>query len=95
MASKPQLDTEASSQLREVCRDIAARRFTLEQWSAIESSDEFQTDCLVGGFEALESAFTFSYYDSSRTEWWFGLTLSQAETIAVGAPIEVELRAPA
>ena len=51
MLHATQLDSDAQAQLVAICREIAARRLSLDEWSAVESSDEFQSERLVGGFE--------------------------------------------
>ena len=94
MHQATQLDSDAQTQLVAICREIAARRLSLEQWSAVESCDEFQSERLVGGFEATEGQFTFSYFDVADTEWWFNLTLDQALGAAEGNGVVVALRKP-
>jgi hypothetical protein len=94
MNQATQLDSDAQTQLVAICREIASRRLSLDQWSAVESSDEFQSERLVGGFEATEGQFTFSYFDVTDNEWWFNLTLEQALGVAQGNGVVVELREP-
>ena len=94
MSGTAQLDSDSVAQLAEICRAIAARRLSHEQWSQVESSDEFQSDSLVGGFDATEGLFTFSYFDGAGIEWWFDLTLERALAAAEGRGVSVELRKP-
>ncbi len=94
MSIAKRLDSEAATQLLEICQAIAARQLSLAQWAAIESSDEFQSGRLVGGFEATEGAFTFSYLEAGGAEWWFNLTLEHALAVASGESVNVELREP-
>jgi hypothetical protein len=89
-----QLDSESAAGLREICHAIAARRLTLVEWAAAESSDEFQSGRLVGGFDATEGLFTFSYFEAGGTEWWFDLTLERALAAASGEGVDLQLRKP-
>lgn len=45
------------------------RNLDLEQWSLIDSSDQFQTENYSGGFDSTENEFTFSYFDENRNEY--------------------------
>lgn len=87
-----QLDSDAQTELVAICHEIASRGLSLDQWAAVESDDEFQSERLVGGFEATEGEFTFSYFDLADTEWWFNLTLDQALGVAEGNGVVVKLR---
>ena len=49
----------------------------------------FQGRDFVGGFDAAERAFTFSYYDSDDKEWWFQLPLKVVHEIATGGNPEI------
>ena len=94
MPQPTHLDSGAQTQLVTICREIAARSLSLEQWAEVESCDEFQSERLVGGFEAPEGQFTFSYFDGDGAEWWFNLTLDQALSAAKGNGVVVDLRKP-
>lgn len=94
MSTAIQLDSEAAAQLREICQVIAARQLSLAEWAAAESSDEFQTGRLVGGFEAIEGLFTFSYFEVGGREWWFDLTLERALAVASGESVTFQMRMP-
>jgi hypothetical protein len=94
MSTAIQLDSEAGAQLREICQAIAARQLSLAEWAAVESSDEFQSSRLVGGFEAIEGLFTFSYFEVGGTEWWFDLTLERALAVAAGESVTFQMRKP-
>lgn len=76
----------------EICRSIVACGRTEAEWCEQESGDEFQTPLFSGGYEAIESAFCFSYYDASGGEWWFQVTLEEAQRIAAGERPVIELR---
>jgi hypothetical protein len=76
------------------CQAISALRRSVNDWALYESSDEFQSAHYCGGFESEEEAFCFSYYDPQGGEMWFTLSLGQAQTIAQGRSVIVELREP-
>jgi hypothetical protein len=88
-----QLCQEAQLELIEICRSIAAYDRSLTEWALHESDDEFQSAHLVGGFEASEGLFTFSYFEHS-VESWFDLPLETALGVARGEQPRVELRSP-
>ena len=92
MSAATQLDTESAARLRQICHEIAARHLSLTDWAKVESSDEFQSGSLVGGFDATEGLFTFSYFEVGGTEWWFDLTLERAIATASGESINLQLR---
>jgi hypothetical protein len=83
-----------AAELVQHCRVIAGLRRSVAEWAAFESCDQFQSPHYCGGFEADEGAFCFSYYDLSGVESWFTLSLSQAQAIAHGASLGLELREP-
>lgn len=59
---------------------------------ATKSDDEFQTAQFVGGCDATEGAFTFSWYDPDEVEWWFTLTMDEAARVAAGENIDIRVR---
>lgn len=67
----------------------------MTEWDRIESDDMFQRGAFVGGYEVSEQAFTFSYYDTAKKEWWFSFTLPIAEKIARGDEYWLDLFEPA
>jgi hypothetical protein len=69
-----------------VCSQILKENKSEDEWSLIESDDMFQTENIVGGYDADENAFCFSYYDENRQEFWFQITLDE-----VGAIIQHEM----
>jgi hypothetical protein len=81
-----------AAELVQHCLAIAGMRRSVEEWAVFESCDQFQSPHFCGGFEADEKAFCFSYYDLNGTESWFTLSLSQAQAIAQGASVALELR---
>ena len=67
-----------------ICREIEAKGFSNSQWAEIESDDMFQTSQFVGGYDADEREFCFSYRPSDGGELWFQFGLDQAKEIATG-----------
>lgn len=86
------LDAAARAELRTICSSIIERRWNEGTWSAHESSDEFQTQHLCGGFDATERAFCFSYYSSDGREYWFQFSLVEAEQLASSAMVPLRIR---
>jgi hypothetical protein len=84
----------ATLEFKTLCAQIVAEQKTPEQWAEIESDDMFRTPSFAGGFEAIEMAFCFSYYDSDRREFWFQLTLEEIQDIAAGRKKEIDVRDP-
>ena len=80
-------------ELRGICRDIVRAAKTKEVWRAEESCDEFQTKHFVGGFDATEDAFCFSYF-SPEGERWFQFTLDEAGALAAGESVALSFRVP-
>lgn len=78
------MELQVNGELRQICREILAANKTEEEWAEIESDDMFQSGSFVGGFDADERAFCFSYYDAGRDEYWFQLTLDEAREVAAG-----------
>ncbi len=81
-----------TAELLEICAQIVAERKTAEQWAAIESDDMFQSQNLVGGFDAAEMSFTFSQYDAAGDEYWFQLTLDEIQDLARGRVTSIDAR---
>jgi len=63
-------------ELREICREILAQKWSESQWAAHEADDWFQTPHYSGGFDATEGEFCFGATDATGTEWWFQFPLS-------------------
>ena len=80
------------AEFQALCRRIAAAERTVDDWRDRESDDEFSSEHYVGGYDATEDAFTFSYYDESGTEWWFQLPLPEVEAIGSGGVAPVACR---
>lgn len=81
------IDTE----FRDICREIVASMYTIEEWTAIESCDMFQTKKYCGGFDADEGELCFSVY-IDNLEYWFQINLPLVTEIAAGAHVNVRLR---
>lgn len=78
------MDLPVPDDLRSICGEIVAEGKSDEEWSEIEADDWFQTDTVHGGYDALERAFTFSYYPPEGGELWLQLTLEEAARVAAG-----------
>lgn len=78
--------------LREICTRIASQASTLEEWAQVESDDMFQAGPFVGGFDADEAEFCFSYYSTDGKEYWFQFSLQEAGRIARGESVDLEAR---
>ena len=79
-------------EILEIFEKIQAEGKTPDEWSEIESDDMFQTKNVVGGYDADEHAFCFSYYDRDRREYWFQLNLEEIGEILQGKVIDIEGR---
>jgi hypothetical protein len=90
---KENMRAEDLEEFRGVCGEIVSQGRKKEDWRAIESDDEFQTEHFVGGFDATEDAFCFSYY-SLAGERWLQVTLEEVAGIASGASPVLTLRSP-
>ena len=73
-----------------IARTIMAEAKTVEQWSEIESEDMFQQGAFVGGFDATEREFCFSF-DNGVDEYWFQISLSALEKVCNGELDEIEV----
>ncbi|CAN0197937.1 unnamed protein product [Discosporangium mesarthrocarpum] len=78
-------------ELLEICKEILIEDKTLAEWSEIECGDWFQTENYIGGFEAEEQEFTFSYYDEEGKEFWFQINMEQVTGITNGQIKEIDL----
>ena len=72
---------EINEELLKILCDINNENKSLTQWREIESDDMFSSEHFVGGFDATEDAFCFSYYDADNNEYWFQLTLAEINDI--------------
>lgn len=74
-----------------VCREILKINRTEAEWGEIESDDMFQTEDCIGGYDADERAFCFSYYEQGR-EYWFQISLDQVSDIVNESTTTVNMR---
>jgi len=81
-------------ELRALAAEIVAWMATEPRWPEYEGADFFQTTTYAGGYEALEAAFTFSYYAADGREWWFQLTPDEVGAAADGRLTSVKARTP-
>lgn len=86
------MNIPVTDEFKGVCSEIVAQGKTDDEWAAVESDDMFQTQNYVGGFDATEMAFCFSYFDPQGTEYWFQLTRSEVSEVAAGRKSSIELR---
>ena len=80
--------------LRDICSRILEESKTPEQWALVESDDMFQGGPFVGGYDADEAEFCFSYYADDGGEYWFQFSLAEAARIASGGIGDIEMREP-
>ena len=78
------MDIPIEPELRSICQEIQSKALGLLQWSEIESDDMFQQGNFIGGFDADEKAFCFSYFDQNKSEYWFQFGLETAKEISQG-----------
>jgi len=78
--------------LKQIARSITAVSKTEAEWAEVESDDMFQVGAYVGGFDATEMEFTFSYTSDDGNELWFQLPLRDIEAIASGELSNVDAR---
>jgi hypothetical protein len=76
-----------------ITAEIVSSERTESEWAAVESDDMFQHGPYVGGFDADERAFVFSYRGGTG-ELWFQFTLAEARAIASGGQATVSARSP-
>jgi hypothetical protein len=78
------MELVVDEELRNIARRISQQGRQLEDWRAIESDDMFQTEHYIGGFDATEDAFCFSFCPAAGREHWFQFSLDDAVRIADG-----------
>jgi hypothetical protein len=77
--------------LAAIVADIIGANRTDSEWGAVESDDMFERGRYVGGYEAVERAFTFSF-QADDSELWLQITLDEARAIAAGRQKAVRAR---
>ena len=75
-----------------ICEEILEGKRTEEEWAEFESDDMFQSKSFIGGYDADEMAFCFSYYNENGEEFWFQLTLAEIEKVVTGELLKLQLR---
>ena len=83
---------QADDDIRVICRQIVEEGKNNNEWDEIESDDMFQSGPYVGGYDATEQEFWFSYYDPDGIEYWFGFSLEIATKIALGDEYYFDIR---
>lgn len=78
------VDIPITEELVGLLKKIKTEGKSLEEWAEIESDDMFQSGRFVGGYDADEAAFCFSYFDIDGGEYWFQFTLSDVDDLLVG-----------
>lgn len=83
---------KVDNELIELLQLIKLEGLSGKEWEQIEASDMFQSENYSGGYDALEAAFTFSYYDTEQREFWFQITLDEIEKIISGEQLQIAIR---
>ena len=78
------MDIPINTDLRTICQEIENKGLQEAQWAELESDDMFQLGCFVGGYDADEQEFCFSYYAPSKAEYWFQFSIEVAINISQG-----------
>lgn len=82
---------EIKQDLVTICHQIMNEKKSLDQWREIESDDMFQLGDYIGGFDATEDEFCFSYR-IDLNEYWFQFSLGDAENISKKLLTSIEMR---
>ena len=61
------------------------------EWAEVESDDMFQSENYVGGFDADEMAFCFSYYNPEQQEYWFQVEIDEIQSMLEGKATSVKM----
>ncbi len=88
------MQIQVDEELRNVLQYISKANKTEKEWALVESDDMLQFDHYVGGYDATENAFCFSYYKPDGQECWFQFTLEEVAPLLSGQRTSVEARAP-
>lgn len=86
------MEIKVDNEMQKICENIINEKKTETEWALIESSDMFQTEHYCGGFDATENAFCFSYYKDNGEEYWFQITLKEADEIAKNILSSIKLK---
>ncbi len=96
-AETPRMDpqncqVQVDNDLLAIAREILDSNRSKAEWAEVESDDMFQLGSWCGGFEALEGAFTFSYYRNDGQEFWCTLTIEELRMLVEGRSTTLEVR---
>jgi hypothetical protein len=69
-------------EFRAICLRILEEEYSNDEWSLLESDDMFSSTSYVGGYDADEDAFCFSFYTKDGLEYWFQIDLNEVKDIA-------------
>jgi hypothetical protein len=83
------MNIPVTDELMDIFRKIESERKSIDEWAEVESDDMFQSESFVGGFDADELAFCFSYFAVGGHEYWFQITLSDIERILAGNSVRI------
>ena len=79
-------------ELVQICKDIEAKGWTLEQWAEHDSYDMFQTETFCGGFDCCDMLFTFGRYQNGEELYCVQLTLDQVPLVTKGIMRSIEIQ---
>ncbi len=79
------MDISIGLELRTICEEIEGKNLNPDQWAEIESDDMFQSIHFIGGFDADEYEFCFSFIAQNKMEYWFQFNLETALKISKGS----------
>lgn len=88
------MNLTVDDELRRICEIIQTEDLDLSKWREIESDDMFQTENYIGGFDATENAFCFSYFRDPRNELWIQITIHEVKKILSGKLFIIKARTP-
>jgi len=83
------MDIPVTEEFVSILKRIESECRNPEEWAEVESDDMFQSDNFVGGFDADEAAFCFSYFDKNGDEYWFQFTLSDVQELLAGKSLRL------
>ena len=75
-----------------ICKKIKEKNLSVDEWRLVESDDMFQSSNFCGGYDTIEDAFCFSYYDQEKKEFWFQIDLSEIGQILDGVKTSLSVR---
>jgi hypothetical protein len=78
---------------RKICEQIIDENKSIHEWCEIESDDMFQNGNYIGGFDATEEEFCFSYFFNEK-EYWFQLSIDEIKKIIDNRILYIEITEP-